>query len=117
LQQEKQVLRVKDLMTENLAFVGADDSVMEAAKLMGERKISSVLVKGSEEFTGIFTDHDMIGGVVSKGLDPRKVRVNEVMSSPLITVSGEETIEEASKKMREKAIRRRVVERNREKLE
>jgi malate dehydrogenase (oxaloacetate-decarboxylating) len=106
LQEEEQGLKVKDLMTRNLTFVGADDSVMEAAKLMGEREISSVLVKGGEEFTGIITDRDIIGRVVSQGLDPRKVRVNdEVMSSPLITISGEETIEETSKKMREKAIR------------
>ena len=44
--------KVKDIMTRNLAFVAADESVMEAARLMGERRISSVLVKRGEELVG-----------------------------------------------------------------
>ena len=56
--------KVKDLMTRNLAYVTADESVMEAAKLMGERRISSVLVKRGEEFVGILTDRDVIGRIV-----------------------------------------------------
>ena len=109
------VLKVRDLMTENLAFVAPEDTVMEAAKLMSEKRISCVTVKGGDEFSGILTDRDIIDRVVSKGLDPRKIRVSEVMSSPLITISDEEAIEDAAKKMRDKGIRRLVVERNHEK--
>lgn len=116
MQEEELVLKVRDLMTENLAFVAARDSVMEAARLMSERRISSVLVKHGKEFSGILTDHDIIDRVVCKALDPRKVRVSEVMSSPLITISDEEAIEDAAKKMRDKGIRRLVVERNHEKV-
>jgi CBS domain-containing protein len=49
LQEEGLVPKVKDLMIRNLAFVTGDESVMEAARLMGERRISSVLVKRGEE--------------------------------------------------------------------
>jgi len=110
------VPKVRDLMTRSLASVAAEDIVMEAARLMGERRISSVLVKGAREFSGILTDRDIISKVVSKGLDPSKIRVSEVMTSPLITINDEESIEDAAKKMRDKGIRRLVVERNHEKV-
>ena len=114
--QDDAVLKVRDLMTENLAFIAAQDTVMEAAKLMSEKRISCIVVKCSEEFSGILTDRDIIDRVVSKGLDPAKIRVIEVMSSPLTTISDEEPIEEAAKKMRDKRIRRLVVERNHKKV-
>lgn len=114
--QEETVLKVRDLMTENLAFVSQEDTVIEAAKLMSEKKISCVIVKRGDEFSGILTDRDIIDRVVSKELDPGKIRVSEVMSSPLITISDEEAIEDAAKKMRDKGIRRLVVERNHEKV-
>jgi CBS domain-containing protein len=116
LQEEELALKVSDLMTRNLAYVTAEENVMEAARLMGKRKISSVLVKHGEELSGILTDRDIIGKVVSKGLDPSKTRVSEVMSSPLITNGDQESVEEAAKKMRKKGIRRLVVERNHEQV-
>jgi len=115
LQEEGLMPKVKNLMTRNLAFVMADESIMEAARLMVERRVSSVLVKRGE-LLGILTDSDIIGRVVSKGLDPRNIKVSEVMSSPLITISGEETVEHAAKKMREKGIRRLVVEKDHDKV-
>ena len=115
MQKEGLMPKVKNLMTRNLAFVMADESVMEAARLMGERRISSVLVKRGE-LLGILTDRDIIDRVVSKGLDSRKIKVSEVMSSPVITISGEETVEQAAKMMREKSIRRLVVEKDHDKV-
>lgn len=95
--------KVRDLMTRSLASVAAEDIVMEAARLMGERRISSVLVKGAREFSGILTDRDIISKVVSKGLDPSKIRVSEVMTSPLITINDEESIEDAARRCETRA--------------
>jgi CBS domain-containing protein len=99
-------------MTENLVTVNADDSVMEAARLMSEKGISSLVVSHEKEFQGMITDRDILGRVVSKGLDPSRVRVGDVKSSPLVTIDEQTTIEEAAKKMRENNVRRLVVERN-----
>jgi len=106
------VLKVRDLMTKNLISIEAGESVIEAARLMDEKEISAVLVKEGKEFLGIITDRDIIGRVVLKGTDPRKVRVSEVMSSPLITISEGASVEEAAEKMRNNKIRRLVVEEN-----
>lgn len=104
------ILKIKDLMTRNLISVVAEATVMQAAELMNEKGVSSVLVEHGGEFQGILTDRDIIAKIVSKGLDPKQVRVSDVMSSPLVTINGEQTIEEAAQRMREKGIRRLVVE-------
>jgi CBS domain-containing protein len=112
MERTEAVLKVRDLMTKNLIFIEAEEIVIEVARLMEEKKISSVLVKEGTEFLGIITDRDIIGRVVLKGTDSRKVRAREVMSSPLITISDGASVEDAAKKMRQNKIRRLVVDEN-----
>ena len=112
LSQRESVLRVRDLMTKELISVDVGDYVIEAARLMAENDISSVLVKRRGEFSGMVTDRDIIKKVVSKGLDPKEVKVGEVMSAPLITISADASVEETANKMRDNKVRRLVVEDN-----
>lgn len=116
MEQGDVVIKVRDLMTKNLVCIEGDQSVVEAARLMDEKNISSVLVKLGEDFSGMITDRDIISRVVSKGLDPTKVKISEAMSSPLITISEEATIEEAAKMMRDNRMRRLVVEKDHRKV-
>jgi CBS-domain-containing membrane protein len=50
--------------------------------------------------------------VISKGKDPKKLKVKEVMSSPLITISPEEEVVSASRLMRKNVIKRIPVVKN-----
>lgn len=83
-------------MTKNVISVAAEDTVTQAAELRSERKISSVLIQHGGEFKGILTDRDIIARIVSKGLDPNRVRVVEVMSSPIVTIRDEQTVDDAA---------------------
>ncbi|MFH0848595.1 MAG: CBS domain-containing protein [archaeon] len=116
LGQEARALRVGDLMTSPLISISKEDTVIEAARLMEKESISSVIVKDGEEFSGMITDRDIISRVVSKALDPTKVKVHQVMTSPLITISEEATVDDAANKMRESRVRRLVVEKNHQKV-
>jgi CBS domain-containing protein len=109
VEKEEKAVRVKDLMTRNVISISVKKSVMEAASVMTEAGISAVLLKSGNEFTGVITDHDIISKVVALGLDPREVMAGEVMSSPLITISEEASVEEAAEKMRDNNIRRLIV--------
>jgi len=109
LHTKEAVLKVKDLMTRNLVSVDADATVMETAELMVEKGITSLLVRHGEDFSGIVTDRDIIGRVVSKGADSTRVRVGEIMSSPLLSINEDATIEEAATKMRDNQVRRLIV--------
>jgi signal-transduction protein with cAMP-binding, CBS, and nucleotidyltransferase domain len=109
---ERVTVTVKELMTERPVFVDTDENVMYVAHLMDQKGISSVLVKRKGDLVGIITDRDIITRVVSKGLDPVKVKVGEVASTPLMTINEDAPIEEAAKKMAEHHVRRLVVERD-----
>jgi signal-transduction protein with cAMP-binding, CBS, and nucleotidyltransferase domain len=116
LKEEEPVLRVKDLMARNIITIQAEDSIIKAASVMDENGVSSVVVKEGNEFSGMITERNIISRVVSKGLDPQKIKVSEVMSTPLITISPDATIEEAARKMRDNKIRRLLVEENHQKI-
>ena len=116
MERKEAVLKVRDVMTANLVAVKAGASVIEAARLMTVRDISSILVKEDNEVVGIMTDRDIVDRIVSQGRDPRTVKVSEVMSSPLLSISAEASVEEAAEKMRNNRIRRLVVEETHQKI-
>jgi signal-transduction protein with cAMP-binding, CBS, and nucleotidyltransferase domain len=116
LKPEEAVVKVRELMTETLVYVRSDKSVVEAAKLMSQKGISSVLVERQGELSGIITDRDIITRVVSEGLDATKVEASQVMTSPLVTIEDDASLDEAAKKMAEHSIRRLVVERAHQKV-
>jgi CBS domain-containing protein len=110
LERKEVAVRVRDLMTRSLISIDPEDTVMEAARLMDRKRIHSILIGHGKELSGIITDLDIVSRIVSKGLDPSSVKVREVMTSPLISIGEDATIEEAAKKMRENGVRRLVVE-------
>jgi CBS domain-containing protein len=105
---------VKDLMTRNIISVSFDTSVMETARIMSLRDVSSVLVKSEDEYVGIVTDRDVINDVVAIGLDPKVIKAGKIMSKPLITIGEDASIDEAAERMRDNKIRRLVVENKRD---
>ena len=76
---------------------------------MRENNISSLLVKHKGDFVSIVTEKDIINKVVAEELYPGDIKVSEIMSKDLFTVSKNESIEEAAKLMRKKGVRRLVV--------
>jgi CBS domain-containing protein len=110
LEKEEQIVRVKDLMTRKLVSIPAEKSVMDAAKLMTERDVSSILLRSGDEFIGLATNRDIIGRVVARGLNPREVKVGEVMSKPLVKIGEDASVDEAARRMRDNKVRRLVVE-------
>jgi signal-transduction protein with cAMP-binding, CBS, and nucleotidyltransferase domain len=110
LERDEVIVRVKELMTESIVSVDANASVIEAAKLMRDKVISSIIVKSQGELVGIITDRDILARVVSTGLDGSKITVAAVMSSPLLTIDENASVDEAAKIMANHNIRRLVVE-------
>jgi len=90
---------VKDYMRRNVYYVDFNATVYEASKIMKAHDVGSVIVKLNDQPVGIVTERDILLKVIGEGKDPKKVKVGEIMSSPLITVKADDTIEEALKKM------------------
>lgn len=93
---------VEEIMSKNAITIGPEASMAEAAKIMGDKHIGSliVMIKGKPE--AIVTERDLLSKILAKGKDPKTVKVKEVMSSPLITISPLATIKDAARTMIEK---------------
>jgi len=105
-------LLVKDLMSKKVNTIEDNKTVYHAAKKMAKERRGYVIVVKKGRPVGILTDSDVLEKVISKGKDPKRVKVREVMSSPIITISPDEEIVEASRLMRKNLIKRIPVVKN-----
>jgi CBS domain-containing protein len=85
--------------------IEADASVLEAVKRMVEANVGSLLVRDDGEVAGIVTERDYLRSVALTGPTDEQVTVREIMSSPLIVVSPETTIDECMALMTDRRIR------------
>ena len=76
--------RVRDLVGREPVAVATTATVRDAAKVMSEHRVSSLLVMDDERLAGIVTDRDLRTRVLAAGVDPRAV-VTEVMTSDPVT--------------------------------
>jgi CBS domain-containing protein len=88
-----------------LVTVHGRSSVMDAVRAMHHEHIGAVAVVDDNTLIGIFSERDLMNRVVLEQLDPERVRVSDVMTSPVITVHRSATADDALKLMDEKHIR------------
>jgi len=104
------MMKVKDAMVKDLVAVDYRTPVREVCKIMGEKKIGSVLVSKNGQIYGIFTERDLVSKVLLEGsLDDE---VGKYTSSPLITVAPDYSLREAARIMADMKIKRLVVMEN-----
>jgi signal-transduction protein with cAMP-binding, CBS, and nucleotidyltransferase domain len=80
----------------------------EAARLMVDRRIGSLIANRDGLPFGIVTERDMVK-IVSGSMDPGKVTVADVMTAPLITIDSAAPLNDAARRMVEKQVKRLVV--------
>ena len=68
--------------------------VIEAVRLMNERRVGSVVILEGGRLAGIFTERDVLSRVVAVGLDPIATPVSAVMTGGLHTIAPETTLGE-----------------------
>jgi CBS domain-containing protein len=85
------MLTARQLMRQPLLTIPAGESVASAVRMMQVQRVSSLIVapRFEGDAHGILTKHDILGKVVAQQRDPARVRVYEVMTSPLVTVEPE----------------------------
>jgi len=86
-----------------------DNSVEEAARLMGQANVGSVIIKDDEIVAGIFTERDMLKRVVAKGLDPKDTNLSEVMSSPVKDCGLDDSVSMCAQRLKQDYIRHLAV--------
>ena len=91
--------KVSEIMTANLTSVSVSTPVLEVMQLMAGEDVGRVIVTDNAVPVGIFTEKDVLRRVVTTGVDPKKINIKEVMTSPIRAVPEETRIVDAFAKM------------------
>jgi len=98
---------VKDVMTSPVVTVTENESASKVAQLMEKHNIGCIIVNTVDNKPiGIITERDLAERVVAKDMQPSKVTAKKIMSAPLVTISSEQTISEAARRMSSLNLRR-----------
>ena len=87
--------------------IAGDATVFDAVKAMVEANVGAILVTGDDpnHIEGIFTKRDYLRRIAVEGRTSRDTTVREVMSTPVIVVTPQTTVEEAMALMTDRRIR------------
>ncbi len=102
-------MRVAEVMTRGVDPIDPAATVQEAATVMAELDVGSVLVGTPEGLDGILTDRDIILRLVVDGRSSAHVPVREIMSTRIFSCREDDAIETVFTQMRERQIRRMPV--------
>ena len=100
---------IEHYMNTDLVILESDKFTDEALNLMKEKDVRSVLVSHLGEVMGIVSKTDILFKVMSHGRNPGKVRLREIMTSPVLAVDPHNTIQETLSIMDKHVIRQVIV--------
>ena len=105
-QGERMSYFVKHYMSRDVPTVDSNASAYDASVLMAEKKTGFLIVVQASKPVGIVTEHDLVMKVMANRKDAAVEEVSEFMSSPLVVIGPNATVEEAANIMHEHRIRR-----------
>ena len=97
---------VRDIMTKHVVTIDENRTALEAAKIMTEKGISSLIVLKDQNPVGIVTERDFVKKICIKELKISHIKVNEVMSKIRTFADPDIPIEVAVQRMVNHKIRR-----------
>jgi signal-transduction protein with cAMP-binding, CBS, and nucleotidyltransferase domain len=99
-----QVSEILEAKGHNVLRIDADASILEAVKQMVTANVGSLLVMESDEIAGIVTERDYLRRVAVDEVD-HQASVREIMSSPLVVVTPQTSVDECMALMTNRRIR------------
>ena len=101
-------MQVKDVMTEGPVWCTKDTSLADVARLMvkADTGIIPVVEGNNRKLVGVITDRDIVCRTLADGKDPYQMAAGDCMSTPVVSVKPDADLEECSRLMEEKQVRR-----------
>lgn len=100
-------MQVQEVMTRNPACCSADTSLQDVARMMVDCNCGEIPVLDEmSRPVGVVTDRDICCRAVARGLNPQSTNAREVMSSPVVTVRPDDSLETCCQKMEDNQVRR-----------
>jgi len=88
------MLLVKDVMNKNVVVAKPIVTLREAARVMGEMNMGSLVIMEDEKIVGIVTSTDVLKAI-GEGKDPDKVTIGEIATKNVITIQADDPLEKA----------------------
>jgi len=99
-------VRVRDGIEKDVFFLDVEKNVSDAIETMVEKGVWSFVITRGDLPVGVVTERDIIRRCFAKGLNPNGVKLESVMSSPIITIGPDAPLAEAMTLMADKDVRR-----------
>lgn len=102
-------MQVKEIMTADPACCTADTTLPEVARMMVEHDCGEIPVVDNQTNklpVGVVTDRDIVCRTVANGLNPLDLTAADCLSTPIVTVTPDMSLEECYQIMEEKRVRR-----------
>ncbi len=96
---------VAQIMTKRPKAVGPGMSIMSAAKTMRAARVGSLFVKKGKQWVGIVTDTDIVRRAVVTNKNLSKLTVEKIMTTPICTIEGDRTVDDAQDMMGDLGVR------------
>jgi CBS domain-containing protein len=97
---------IRDLMTPHPVSVDEKATLREVAAVMRDENLGDVIVRRQGEVGGIVTDRDIVLRAVADGEDPNRLLAGDICSGDLVTLSPDDSIDQAAQTMVDAAVRR-----------
>jgi CBS domain-containing protein len=85
--------------------ISPDASVFEAIELMSAKQVGALVVLRGGRLAGIISERDYARKVILQGKNSRETKVREIMTSPVLYVSPQESIEDCMRTMTSRRVR------------
>lgn len=102
---------VADAMSIHPVVIIANKTILECTKIMMKKRVGSVLITKDAKVEGILTEKDLVH-FIARGLNPREVKVREVMTKKVQTIEPSEDLYNALLRMKKEKVRRLPVLQN-----
>ena len=100
---------VRDIMKEKVVSIDETKTIKEAASMMNEARIGSIIITKDDTPVGILTERDFVTKITAKEI-PLSTPLSEVMTKPLLAVGPNQTVWEAAEIMKNMEIHRVAVQ-------
>ena len=108
-------ISIGELMTEKLETINTSSSAQEASKKMRDKNVSSLVVidkNNNDKPTGIVTERSLVRKICINDLKSSSVLIQDIMSSPIVTIDSNSPVEAAADVMIQNKVRHLLVVEN-----
>ena len=103
-------LGVRDMMNGILYHADTNDDIVYITNLLFENNASAIIIRERGVPKGIVTSKDIIRALVTMDKEPSEIFAKEIMTSPIVSVNFDESVDQARILMLERGIRKLPVQ-------